>query len=120
MSRLGLVELTRKNVTDGVYGVLTERCPCCRGEGRVLSNATRRIAVERRMREIVERGRHSAYLIALHPETYALVNAPGNNALSALRAQTGKHIALAPDANVGVAEVRVIIEGKGAAETPLA
>ncbi|HSK47170.1 MAG TPA: Rne/Rng family ribonuclease, partial [Coriobacteriia bacterium] len=31
MSRLGLVELTRKNVTDGLYGVLTEPCPTCKG-----------------------------------------------------------------------------------------
>ncbi|TLM76517.1 MAG: Rne/Rng family ribonuclease, partial [Actinobacteria bacterium] len=27
ISRLGLVEITRKNVTDGLYGVLTEPCP---------------------------------------------------------------------------------------------
>ena len=33
MSRLGLVEMTRKNVTDGLYGVLTEPCPTCHGEG---------------------------------------------------------------------------------------
>jgi ribonuclease G len=32
ISRLGLVEMTRKNVTDGLYGVLTAPCPTCRGE----------------------------------------------------------------------------------------
>ncbi len=54
ISRLGLVEITRKNVTDGLYGVLTEPCACCGGEGRVVSKQTRRIAVERRMREILQ------------------------------------------------------------------
>jgi molecular chaperone DnaJ len=34
ISRLGLVEITRKNVTEGLYGVLTEPCPTCKGEGR--------------------------------------------------------------------------------------
>ena len=34
----GSVEMTRKNVTDGLYGVLTEACPTCHGEGRVLSS----------------------------------------------------------------------------------
>ncbi len=29
ISPLGLVEMTRKNVTEGLYGVLTEPCPCC-------------------------------------------------------------------------------------------
>lgn len=114
MSRLGLVELTRKNVTDGLYGVLTEPCPTCGGEGRVVSDLTRRIAVERRLREVVADGRASAYLIGLDPHTYALVTAPGHNALAALRAETGKTVTVVPDPDVGPTEVRVLIEGRTA------
>jgi ribonuclease G len=112
MSRLGLVELTRKNVTDGLYGVLTEPCPTCNGEGRVLSEATRRISVERRLREILVTGRSPAYLIGLNPSTYALVSAPGRNAVALLRADTGKQVRVIPDPDVGPTEVRVLIEGK--------
>ncbi len=54
MSRLGLVEMTRKNVTDGLYGILTETCPCCSGQGRVLSDTTKRISVVRKMRETLD------------------------------------------------------------------
>ena len=115
MSRLGLVELTRKNVTDGLYGVLTEPCPTCHGEGRVLSDATRRITVERRLREILLTGRSPAYLIGLNPSTYALVSAPGHNALALLRAETGKQLSVIPDPDVGPTEVRVLIEGKAGA-----
>ena len=35
VSPLGLVEMTRQNVTDGVREILTERCPTCEGEGVV-------------------------------------------------------------------------------------
>ena len=57
ISRLGLVEMTRKNVTDGLYGVLTEPCPSCGGRGHGSSRGTtRRITVERRMREILRTG----------------------------------------------------------------
>jgi ribonuclease G len=112
MSRLGLVELTRKNVTDGLYGVLTEPCPCCHGEGRVLSETTRRITVERRLREILITGRSPAYLISMNPSTYALITAPGHNAVALLRAETGKQVNIIPDPDVGPTEVQVLIEGK--------
>ena len=112
ISRLGLVEMTRKNVTDGLYGVLTEPCPCCSGEGRVLSRTTRRITAERRMREILVNGRSPAYLFGLNPETYELVTAPGRNILATLRSETGKQVSIVADEDVGATEVRILIEGR--------
>ncbi len=112
ISRLGLVEMTRKNVTDGLYGVLTEPCPCCAGDGRILSQATRRIAAERRMRELLLTGRSGAYLFGLNTETYELVMAPGRNTLASLGAETGKQVSIVADDDIGPTEVRVLIEGK--------
>jgi ribonuclease G len=112
ISRLGLVEMTRKNVTDGLYTVLTDPCPTCHGQGRVLSEATRRIMVERRMRETLLAGRSAAYLFGLAPETLAIVNQPGRNVLATLRAETHKQVAMVADPDCGPAEVRVLIEGR--------
>jgi ribonuclease G len=112
VSRLGLVEITRKNVTDGLYGVLTEPCPHCGGEGRVVSRATRRIAVERRMREILRTGKSNAYLFGLNPQTYELVTAPGLNTAATLRAETGKQVSIVADEEAAATEVRILIEGK--------
>ena len=112
ISRLGLVEITRKNVTDGLYGVLTEPCSCCGGEGRVVSRATRRISVERRMREILRTGKSNAYLFGLNPQTYELVTAPGLNTAASLRAETGKQVSIVADEEAGATEVRILIEGK--------
>ncbi len=112
VSRLGLVEITRKNVTDGLYGVLTEPCPHCGGEGRVVSRATRRIAVERRMREILRAGKSNAYLFGLNPQTYELVTAPGLNTAAALRAETGKQVSIVADDDAAPTEVRILIEGR--------
>jgi len=111
VSRLGLVEITRKNVTDGLYGVLTEPCPTCGGTGRVVSRQTRRIAVERRMREVLRNGRADAYLFGLEPETFELVSAPGLNIAAALRAETGRQVTIVPDPDAGPTDVRVLIEG---------
>jgi ribonuclease G len=112
ISRLGLVEMTRKNVTDGLYNVLTEPCPTCKGQGRILSEATRRIMVERRMREILLAGRSAAYLFGLNPDTYAIISQPGRNVVAALRAETRKQVAIVADPDCGAAEVRTLIEGK--------
>jgi ribonuclease G len=112
ISRLGLVEITRKNVTEGLYGVLTEPCPTCGGEGRVVSRTTRRIAVERRMREILRGGKSNAYLFGLNPQTYELVTAPGLNTAATLRAETGKQVSIVADEDAGATEVRVLIEGR--------
>src|SRR3954452_16254677 len=40
ISPLGLVEMTRQNVTDGVREIMSKTCPVCHGEGVVLSEET--------------------------------------------------------------------------------
>ena len=53
VSPLGLVEMTRQNVTDGVREILTTSCPTCHGEGVVRSAETVAIEVLRKLRDIV-------------------------------------------------------------------
>lgn len=112
MSRLGLVELTRKNVSDGLYEAVTDTCPCCSGDGRVVSPASRRIHVERRVREIVREGKSSAYLIAVAPDTYRLLTEPGVNLTASIRAESGRLLRLVPQDDLGPMEARVLIEGR--------
>ena len=64
ISPLGLVEMTRQNVTDGVREILTKTCPICEGEGVVLSEETVAIEVERWLRDLAaERPESPAFLI---------------------------------------------------------
>ena len=53
ISPLGLVEMTRQNVTDGVREIMTKTCPVCGGEGVVKSEETMAIHVARHLREMV-------------------------------------------------------------------
>ncbi len=69
ISPLGLVEMTRQNVTDGVREILTKPCPTCEGEGVVLSEETVAIEVDRWLRDLVaERPESPAFLIRVQPE----------------------------------------------------
>ena len=50
ISPLGLVEMTRQNVTDGPREILTKPCPTCSGDGIVYSESSAAIDLERRLR----------------------------------------------------------------------
>ncbi len=69
ISPLGLVEMTRQNVTDGVREILTKTCPTCEGEGVVLSEETVAIEVDRWLRDtVVEHSKAEAFLIRVNPK----------------------------------------------------
>lgn len=91
ISPLGLVEVTRQNVTDGVREILTKRCPTCDGEAVVLSEETVAIAVERKLRDhVLAHGAPEAYLVQVHPRvSTVLVHGPGEP-IRDLEAETGK------------------------------
>ena len=74
ISPLGLVEMTRQNVTDGVREIMTKPCPVCEGEGVVLSEETVAIEVDRWLRDLVaERSKAPAFLIRVNPKVAAIL-----------------------------------------------
>ncbi|MGH2980903.1 MAG: Rne/Rng family ribonuclease [Solirubrobacterales bacterium] len=90
VSPLGLVEMTRQNVTDGVREILTVRCPTCDGEGVVLSAETVALEGLRKLRELVARETEpDAFLIRVHPKVAAELIDP-HSGLAALEEETGK------------------------------
>jgi ribonuclease G len=84
ISPLGLVEMTRQNVTEGVREIMTRTCPTCNGEGVILSEDTVAIQVERRLRDLVaEKPAPEAYLIQAHPAVARLLlDGPGRPLLA--------------------------------------
>jgi ribonuclease G len=91
ISPLGLVEMTRQNVTEGVREIMTRTCPTCDGEGVILSEETVAIQVERRLRDLVaEQPTPEAYLIQLHPAVARLLLDGPGRPLLALEDEVGK------------------------------
>jgi ribonuclease G len=79
ISPLGLVEMTRQNVTEGVREIMTRTCPTCDGEGVILSEETVAIQIERKLRDLVaENPEPEAFLIQAHPAVARiLLDGPG-------------------------------------------
>jgi ribonuclease G len=93
ISPLGLVEMTRQNVTDGAREIMTKTCPTCGGEGVVKSEETIAIEVERRLRELVadaSADAPEAYLVRLNPKVTAYFTADGARMLHAVEKETGR------------------------------
>ncbi len=114
ISPLGLVEMTRQNVTDGVREILTKTCPTCDGEGVVLSEETVAFEVDRRLRELaVERPDPEAFLVRVHPQVAAiLVGGPGRpGALTEIESDTGKHFHFEGTDALAIDHFEVTLEG---------
>ncbi|HEX4670005.1 MAG TPA: Rne/Rng family ribonuclease [Solirubrobacterales bacterium] len=90
VSPLGLVEMTRQNVTDGVREILTAPCPTCHGEGVVLSAETVALEGLRKMRDIAaENADSEAFLIRVNPKVAAELT-DSDSGLPELESETGK------------------------------
>ncbi|MGD9736869.1 MAG: Rne/Rng family ribonuclease [Solirubrobacterales bacterium] len=90
VSPLGLVEMTRQNVTDGVREILTELCPTCHGEGVVLSAETVALDGLRKLREIVaDNAEIEAFLLRVNPKV-ARALTDEDSGLAEIEQETGK------------------------------
>jgi ribonuclease G len=91
ISKLGLVEMTRQNVTEGVREIMSRPCPTCEGEGTIKSEETIAIEFERRLRDIaLEHPDADALLVQMNPRVSTQFTGHGSRVLHALEAQTGK------------------------------
>ena len=90
ISPLGLVEMTRQNVTEGVREIMTRPCPTCEGEGVIRSEETIAISFERRLRELSRTIDAEAVLLQINPRVSAVFTRDGAKILRQLEDQTGK------------------------------
>jgi len=114
ISPLGLVEMTRQNVTDGPREILTRKCPTCAGDGIVVSDHTVAMQIERRLRALASPGnRVQAYRVALHPRVLELLVGPGGARLAAIEEATRRRFFLVPaEGHIHTDHFDVIAEGK--------
>jgi ribonuclease G len=113
ISPLGLVEMTRQNVTDGVREIMTKPCPTCEGEGVVLSEETVSIEVERWLREVAAERPAPAFLIRVHPKVSTiLVGGQGvSGPIVEIERETGRHFHFEGTEALPIDHFEVVLEG---------
>jgi ribonuclease G len=112
ISPLGLVEMTRQNVTDGPREVMTKKCPTCGGDGIVLSETSAAVDIERRLRALAASSRHQAYRVEVAAKVASILIGPGASRLVELEKQTRRRFYLQSKEGTHLDHFLVLAEGK--------
>ena len=120
ISPLGLVEMTRQNVTDGPREVMTKKCPTCGGDGIVYSEASAAIDVERRLRALTAGSRSQAYRVELADNIASALVGPGARRLTELESLTKRRFFFVGKPGAHLDHLVVLAEGKLADLAPAA
>ncbi len=112
ISPLGLVEMTRQNVTDGPREILTDKCPTCESTGVVVSAETRAVEVERKLRRHVAASKAEAFVVELHSDVAAILIGPNGERLEELEKETGRRFAFKTKKSFRLDRFAVLAEGK--------
>src|SRR5215470_18801921 len=118
ISPLGLVEMTRQNVTDGPREVMTRKCPTCGGDGIVYSEASAAIDIERRLRALAAGSRSQAFRVELAAPIASALIGPAATRLIELESLTKRRFFLEGKPDTHLDHFVVLAEGKLADLTP--
>ncbi|HZO60017.1 MAG TPA: Rne/Rng family ribonuclease [Solirubrobacterales bacterium] len=111
ISPLGLVEMTRQNVSEGVREIMNKTCPTCDGEGVVRSEETIAIDVERGLRKMAKETKAEAFLVQVHPRVAAILIGGGGKPLRELEQETGKVFHFQGSEGIPLDTFRITAEG---------
>ena len=116
ISPLGLVEMTRQNVTDGPREILTRKCVVCGGDGVVLSEASAAVDAERRLRELqASAPRTKAFKVELNAKVASILIGPGASRIAEIEEETRRRFLIVSRDDVPTDHFEVL--GKGTLES---
>jgi len=113
ISKLGLVEMTRQNVTEGVREIISRPCPTCDGDGVIKSEETIAIEFERRLRTLTAKApkKHEAFLVQMNPRVSAVFTGGGKRVLHALEQETGRRFHFQGSEGLRLDHFDILMEG---------
>jgi ribonuclease G len=118
ISPLGLVEMTRQNVTDGPREILTERCEVCGGDGVVVSEASAAIDAERRLQALARQSRNQAFRVELNAGVASILVGPAAKRLQAIEELARRRFYIVPRKDVPLQHFTVLAQGSRAKLAP--
>ncbi|HKG10963.1 MAG TPA: Rne/Rng family ribonuclease [Gaiellaceae bacterium] len=111
ISPLGLVEMTRQNVTDGPREIMTRKCTTCGGDGVILSDTTAAIDVERKLRAIAAGSKAKAFRVEVNSRVAAILVGAGAHRLVDLEERTKRRFFVETREDVHLDHMVVLAQG---------
>ncbi len=112
ITSLGLVEIARKKVRQGLSAVMQQPCSYCQGKGRILSAEAVSSKVERELKKVLQRKDVEAVLVEMNSEVAALLIGSGGLYLKRLETVTGKNIFIRGSDNTHMEKYKILMMGK--------
>jgi ribonuclease G len=110
-SKLGLLEMTRKNVSDGILRTMCKVCPCCEGRGFVKSEETLRLEIERKIKKLAKDSSSKAFLLKMNSDIAALIIGQDGKNLKKLEQDLKRYLAVQSDPKLPLDTFIVLAEG---------
>jgi ribonuclease G len=120
LTRLGLLEMTRKKVRESLLNQLTRVCPECDGRGHVLSED---VVVRRFRQRIVDKLRETgaeSILVEAHPTVASHLIGPGGSNLKELERETNRSVFVRGSNECDIQDLKIIRIGTRAEVEALA
>lgn len=111
ISKLGLLEMTRKNVTEGIQDVLCKPCPYCDESGYILSEESMRLKTEREIFKLAKESEAEAFLIEVNSSVAAMVIGQGGENVKKLESITNKYISIKGNDSIPINSFNLLKEG---------
>lgn len=112
ISSLGLVEMTRKNVAEGLLDFLCEPCPLCEGLGQIPSLETVSIEMARKIRKHVRTSDAQAFIFRVNSKVAEILGSSRVGIVKKLEKESKKRIFLITDDLLPQEELEILGEGK--------
>ncbi|PJA26920.1 MAG: hypothetical protein CO189_08645 [candidate division Zixibacteria bacterium CG_4_9_14_3_um_filter_46_8] len=114
VSDLGLIEMTRQRVRPSLMHTFSEPCPHCDGIGRVLSNETVAIKIERWFKRAKVASEFNSFQLIVNPEVGNILIGDNAGRLRLITEKLGFHIDVIRDTTTHPAEFKVVAGKTGA------
>ena len=111
LTKLGLVEMTRKKVKEGFAELIQRECPYCQGSGMVISESGMALKIIREISELSAKENFTAILLEAHPRVAAVLIGTGGEKLKELEEKTGLDIYISGNDELHIEEYNIIKKG---------
>ncbi len=111
MTGLGLTEMTRKKVRQGLNSFMTTECPHCEGAGQIAAPESIALKVEKQIGEFAKIKGSGNIIIEVHPTVAAILKGEKGKNLKLLQKTYRKKMSIIP--NDELLRDEIIINGQG-------
>jgi ribonuclease G len=107
ITKLGLVEMTRKKVRSKLSSKLQMRCPYCEGTGKIYSDNYIISLIEKKIKRIKVHTVCNAVIFELNPYTFGIITSDNKNYIDKLEEQYKIKIFIQPNEKIHINDVEI-------------